>query len=349
MASDGSTSCSSGKRKAMDTLPDEVNVVSKIPRIMSITTFQIIHDRDPAQSESIILTQAQVNNLCKHSDYLREVVSLGSSSSFLDDNQDGIIILTEKDVDLAAQFLLILAQLKDVDSTAILPNLSYHLGFADLASKWIVGVYVTFFQNYIQTSLKKLCDLNLQPLLVVFFDMQWYNNNGMGEQARRTLYPAGSSDNVYGCADVVVEKSSESSLTEWRFKTYGLEYTHSANSPYQSLYRSSGEWKNLKYSPDYVFLGNHKTAPINFKLELVYPEQEQEFINIVKLIQAHEEYRHGTIFANDKLYLFLLKNPHLRSEKIMRELMSQEDLIQYSMTLTSLIEYDYHFVELQNR
>jgi hypothetical protein len=149
------------KRKDMDDSRQENDQnAEKVPRIQGSSTIKIIEERNPSRNEmTLTLMDDQVKNICKHSYYLREVITLASS-----DEASTIIVLKEKDVNLAAQFLIILGDLDNHNDPAALPNLSYNLGFADLASKWIVGVYVSYFQNYIKSTLIELCDA--KPILV---------------------------------------------------------------------------------------------------------------------------------------------------------------------------------------
>jgi hypothetical protein len=318
------------KRKDMDSIEgdkQEEMEASKLPRIeISSKTIKIMEDRDPSRYEmNMMLTGEQLVNIGKYSDYLREVIALSASSS--DNDQEGrIILLKEKDVSLAAQLLLILAQFKDEDR--ILPNLSCNLGLADLASKWIVGVFVTHFQYSIQATLTKLCDANRQPIVIASTAAM------VSISSDRLLYPAGTSGSAY-CSDdagTVVERCTNAK--EWRLRLTHYEFKLDVTEANKVLYRCSGEWKFSDYFGLKYYSGP-TSCPFMFKLELICAQEEEEFINIVKFIQVHAEYRHGTIFATDKLSAVIYKHPHLRSEKILTELMTRDDLIQYSLLVTS--------------
>jgi hypothetical protein len=123
------------KQKEMDAADihpqDQANDAAKettcIPEIESSMTIRIVEDQNPSRSEaSVMLTADQLTNVCKLSDYLREVIPLGVSS----DNDQERILLREKNVHLSAQFLLILGDISNAKDP--LPNLSYNLSFADI-------------------------------------------------------------------------------------------------------------------------------------------------------------------------------------------------------------------------
>jgi hypothetical protein len=308
---------------------DENIVVSKHPRIqVSSKTIKVIEERDPPSSEiSLTLTNDQVNNICKYSDYLREVITLASS-----DEASTIIMLKEKDVNLAAQFLLILAQLDDDHAADTpLPNLSYNLGFAELASKWIVGVYVIYFQNYIKSSLIELCDENLLPVIV---NSPSLTNNGVVEPIIFTS--AGSLGIMYQSRSSVFTLCKNE---EWRLKISknGYEFYFPVEEDAKSLHKCSGEWRKIvhaKYDSDegeYVIgsCEGRTGITINFKLEQLNQANESKFIDVVKCIQTHEEYRHGTIFETNPLSKVLFQHRHLRTKKIMAELMSRDELLDF--------------------
>jgi hypothetical protein len=92
-------------------------------------------------SISLTLSEAEIQNVSEYSKYLNEVFRLAEESECA-----RVVVLEEKDVNLAVQFFLTLVQLNDTDN---LPDLSYNLGFADLASKWIVDrCLCVVLQNY---------------------------------------------------------------------------------------------------------------------------------------------------------------------------------------------------------
>jgi hypothetical protein len=284
----------------------------KVSRIQdSSKTILLIEEREPSQSEiSLTLTHGQINNICNHSDYLREVITLASS------DEASSILLKEKDVNLAAQFLIKLTQLNGSDS---LPNLSYNLGFADLASKWIVGVYVSYFQDFIKSSLIELCDPNRQPVIVSSKKTLFG-----GEIRPASFVPVPSAfGSVYTYRSKVLSRCAKSE--KWSFKlSETREYCFPAKGDTENLHKCSGEWTRV----------NHKSSKlIDFKLGKIGQSNESKFIDIVECIQAHDEYRHGTILAKKTLSEVVFQQSHLHTKKILTELMSRDDLVEYSSML----------------
>jgi hypothetical protein len=259
-----------------------------------------------------------IANIRRCSEYLDEVFRIAEESDHPDE-----VTLEEKDVNLAAEFLLVLASLGDGDS---LPNLSYNLGFADLASKWIVGVFVTFFQNYIKSTLAELCDINRQPVVVT-------SDAVIGANKHIRLVPVGTSGSLYHCNTMVVERCVKPE--EWRLKFPGSEYSFNAHDDSKSLRNCSGKWKDLQYAAGttyekYYCEKRHRseTSQFNVKIELTTQKQAEDFISIVTCIRAHEEYRRGTIFDTTTLSQIIVQHPHLRTKKILAASMSRDELIE---------------------
>jgi hypothetical protein len=289
-----------------------------------------------------------IANIRRCSEYLDEVFRIAEESDHLDE-----VILEEKDVNLAAEFLLKLAKLGHEDDNAneeekddeeengdngeeeergdtaaddeeeeddydTNPNLSYDLDLAELAIKWIVDECVTHFKNYIDELLDEFCDVNQQPVNVTL--------NGLGVVEPLRLTPAGTTS-VYCSDNIVVEKFSKPG--EWSPRYHGSKYSISATSDTESLHQCSGEWKDISAS-----VGAQKCKPpriFHFELQLVDGDDERLFIKIVKCIQAHEEYRQGTIFETMKLSDILFDYPHLRTKNILKELMNSKQLVQFAL------------------
>jgi hypothetical protein len=208
--------------------------------------------------------------------------------------------------------------------------LSYNLGYADLASKWIVDIYVSYFQNYIQSTLTGLCDENLLPVIVSSTKL-------LVDGVR--LVPSGASGTVY-CSDtgVIVERCTKPS--EWNLRFQGADYSSVVIGDMTSLHKCTGEWKNANYNPNvyhatYGYAGPNSTQKsfFSFRIESINEADENNFVNVVKCVQSHEEYRHGTIFATDNLSTVFFNHTHLRTKKILGELMSRDDLLEYSILL----------------
>jgi hypothetical protein len=112
--------------------------------------------------------------------------------------------------------------------------------------------------------------------------------------------------------------------SEWRLKSsYNKKEYSLSTGDKASLHKCSGDWKDLS-NPNCPY----SVKLFKFRLESIDDEHERKFIDIVKWIHAHEEYRRGTILETDPLSAVILNNPHLRTKMILTELMSQEDLIE---------------------
>jgi hypothetical protein len=91
---------------------------SKAKRFRADASPVTIRNPEPA---ILTLSAARAENVCKHSEYLDEVFHLAQNSATEVAAADHPleVVLEEKDVNLAAQFILVLAQLRD-DDAAIL-------------------------------------------------------------------------------------------------------------------------------------------------------------------------------------------------------------------------------------
>jgi hypothetical protein len=281
------------------------------------TTVTILSDSaDTART----FDEASIINIQNQSEYLNEVFHVAEDS---DHPQD--IILEEKDVNLAAQFLLILAQLADNDPAA-LPNLSYNLGFADLASKWIVGVYVSYFQNYIKSTLTEICAD--KPIIVHSTEFIFSDVTGVSKTTK--LVPAGRDSksrviyNAYECS------SSAYGKKRWKLKIRNSEYFFVAKNIH-GLLRNTGTTDDWIAAESVINKPFTNTVYFKFEVEKLSDKTVDHFI--VNLVQSHEEYKRATSFSYKSLASMLYEYPQLRNGKIMLKLMTREDMIKY-LTLT---------------
>jgi hypothetical protein len=209
-------------------------------------------------------------------------------------------------------------------------------------------VYVSFYQNYITSTLAEL--LEDKPILVTaskeIFPLvestpstsaNFTGNTGTTAVPKRKnviLLPS-EKDSEGKTVYVALDCSAREQANRWRLKIGVSEYSFYPKNLHTLLLRGSDDWKSA-YSCNDIgsgYLSNGNPIFFMFEIEKLKEDEVNKFVSIVRILQTNEEYKRDTIFQDHSLASVLFKHPQLRTKRILQELMTREDLIEYA-TLT---------------
>lgn len=273
----------------------------------SNTIIRIISDN----KETVhIFDETNIINIRQHSEYLNEVFCQAEASFHPQE-----IILVEKDAILSGQFLFILGNLSQ---TQALPNLSYNLAFAELATKWLVASFIAFFKNYFKSFLVEICEK--RPVNVQASSRMFPAVTGMTNETKLT--PLGINSNgdiVYHAINCSLQIRRE----QWEFTVshQGTFFYDSAIDPlHKYIFNCSGIWRRT-----------NGEAQFQFTIEPLKDDEEDKFIAIARILRSNDEYFQATILSTNSLAKLIYKCPQLKTIKILDALMTHQDWIEYAM------------------